>query len=180
MKVFGIGLSKTGTKSLNAALRRLDYDVRHYPSDLATAREVVTRRPYSILARCDGLTDLHAAVRFRALDAKYPGSKFVLTIREKRAWLVSCRRHFEVHRPQTMREPLRSMVLCLRHRAYGDVQFDGKQFARAYDRHVASVLAHFVGRGDLLVIDIPAGDGWDKLCPFFEKPRPDEPFPFIR
>lgn len=180
MKVFGIGLSKTGTKSLNAALRRLGYDVHHYPSDLATAREVVTNRPYSILARCDGLTDLHAAVRFRALDARYRGSKFVLTTRARRAWLDSCRRHFKVHRPQAMREPRRSMVLCLRHRAYGVVQFDVKRFARAYDRHVASVLDHFAGRGDLLVLDIPAGDGWDKLCPFLEKPRPAGPFPFIR
>jgi hypothetical protein len=137
----------------------LGYDVRHYPSDLATAREVVTRRPYSILARCDGLTDLHAAVRFRALDAKYPGSKFVLTTRAKRAWLDSCRRHFAGHRPQTMREPIRSMVLCLRHRAYGVTQFDSRQFARAYDRHVTRVLDHFAGRGNLLVLDIPAGDG---------------------
>ena len=29
----------------------------------------------------------------------------------------------------------------------------------------------------LLVMDIPAGDGWEKLCPFLGVPIPDAPFP---
>lgn len=180
LKVFGIGLSRTGTKSLNAALRRLGFDVRHYPMDPVTAREVVTGRPYSLLRRCDGLTDLHAAVRFRALDARYPGSKFVLTTRDKEPWLDSCRRHFAHHRLENDPQPLRSMVIKLRQQAYGVVEFDREVFSAAYDRHVEGVLAHFGSRGDLVVVNIPGGDGWDVLCPFFERPKPEEPFPFIR
>jgi 3'(2'), 5'-bisphosphate nucleotidase len=30
---------------------------------------------------------------------------------------------------------------------------------------------------DLLVIDVTAGEGWEKLCPFLGKPTPDIPFP---
>jgi hypothetical protein len=179
MRVFGLGLSKTGTKSLNAALQLLGFDVRHYPIDMTTAREVVGNRPYSILRRCDGLTDLHAAVRFRTLDARYPGSKFVLTTREKASWLDSCRRHFEISRPENWREPHRSMLIALRRQAYGVVQYDAERLSLAYDRHVESVLNHFAGRSDLRVVDIPAGDGWDMICPFLGKPEPNEPFPFI-
>jgi len=30
---------------------------------------------------------------------------------------------------------------------------------------------------DLLVMDIPAGDGWEQLCAFLALPEPDAPFP---
>ena len=40
-----------------------------FPFDRAlTFPGVIAGRPYSILDRCDGLTDVHAAVRLRALD----------------------------------------------------------------------------------------------------------------
>jgi hypothetical protein len=180
MKVFGIGLSRTGTKSLNAALRLLGFDIHHYPTDPITAREVITGSPYSILDRCDGLTDLHAAVRFRQLDASHPGSKFILTTREKERWLASCRRHFEHYRPETKPPFLRSMIVRLRREIYGVAAFDAIAFSAAYDRHVESVMTHFAGRSGLLVIDIPRGDGWDLLCPFLEKPDPGDSFPCIR
>jgi len=40
------------------------------------------------------------------------------------------------------------------------------------------VFSYFKGRPkDLLVIDIPAGDGWEKLCPFLGVPIPNQSFP---
>jgi len=180
MKVFGIGLSRTGTKSLTAALRLLGFDVHHYPTDPTTAAEVIAGRPYSILDRCDGLTDVHAAVRFRALDAWYPGSRFVLTTREKPSWLESCHHHFTHYRPEHHPQPLRSMIVSLRRQMYGVDEFHGERFSLAYDRHLESVLSYFQGRSDLLVVNIPGGDGWDTLCPFLERPDPGQPFPFLR
>jgi hypothetical protein len=180
MKVFGIGLSKTGTKSLNAALRLLGFDVRHYPKDPVTASEVLEGRPYSILDQCDGLTDLHAAVRFRELDSLFPGSRFVLTTRDKESWLDSCRRHFEKHPPENQALEVHRMIACLRRQAYGLVEFDAEALSRAYDHHVECVLDHFRDRAELLVIDIIRGDGWDALCRFCGRPDPGAPFPFIR
>jgi hypothetical protein len=40
------------------------------------------------------------------------------------------------------------------------------------------VREHFADRpGDLLVLDITAGEGWDRLCPFLGLPEPGVPFP---
>ena len=32
---------------------------------------------------------------------------------------------------------------------------------------------------DLLVLNVCAGEGWEKLCPFLNKERPDVPFPYL-
>lgn len=180
MKVFGIGLSKTGTKSLNAALRLIGFDVLHYPCDPVTAREVLLALPYSIVDRCDGLTDIHAAVCFRELDARYPGSRYILTLRDKVAWLDSCRRHLGRSRPERGPLLIGGMMVNLRLRAYGVARFDADAFSAAYDRHVGLVRNYFDGRNDLLQINIPGGEDWSALCPFLNRPVPDDPFPNIK
>lgn len=179
MKVFGIGLSRTGTKSLTAALRTLGYHVVHYPKDAVTAREVLHGLPYSLLARCDGLTDIHAAVCFRDLDARFPRSRFILTTRDKDAWLGSCERHFARVRPETYPPPIGDMMLALRLRMYGVDHFDAGTFSLAYDRHHDQVRGHFKERADLLELDIPGGDGWNKLCAYLGHPITARRFPWV-
>ena len=47
-----------------------------------------------------------------------------------------------------------------------------------YERHNKEVLDYFAARpNDLLVFDLPKGDGWNLLCPFLGHDIPDEPFP---
>jgi hypothetical protein len=47
--------------------------------------------------------------------------------------------------------------------------------------HYKNVLEYFKNRpDDLLIIDICAGQGWEKLCPFLDKPLPQYPFPEIQ
>ena len=43
--------------------------------------------------------------------------------------------------------------------------------------HCSGGLPVVLRPGDFLVINIPAGEGWDKLCPFLGLPVPDAPFP---
>lgn len=95
-KVFGIGFSRTGTYSLNKALNMLGYEVIHYPADPKTRAEL-SRGDYrlSVLEHYDGITELTAAPFFKELDRLYPGSKFILTIRENRSWLKSLRTRWE-------------------------------------------------------------------------------------
>jgi hypothetical protein len=51
-------------------------------------------------------------------------------------------------------------------------------YVARYERHNKEVLEYFAKRpDDLLVFDLPKGDGWDKLCPFLGHDVPDEPFP---
>jgi 3'(2'), 5'-bisphosphate nucleotidase len=61
---------------------------------------------------------------------------------------------------------------------YGTNVFDEAKFANGYERFVAGVMEYFRGRpGDLLVLNVAAGEGWDRLCPFLGKAVPDMPFP---
>jgi hypothetical protein len=181
MKLFGIGLSRTATHSLNQALCMLGYEVVHYPDDDLTAQEVIFGRPYSILEHCDGITDTHAVVRYRELDQQYPKSKFILTVRDLQSWLVSCRALFERLVLDDFPEPYRSMSVRLRVLAYGGIDFEPKAMARTYRRHLQDVHNHFFHRpADLLVMNILAGDGWLPLCKFLGKPVPPVPFPRIK
>ncbi len=180
MKIFGIGLGRTGTKSLNRALRQLGLNVHHYPDDSITAGEVVSGRPLSLLDRCDGITDLHAATRFRELDARYPGSKFILTTRPLPTWLESCRVHFNWYKANPDPQPIAAMSRTLHILAYGQDDFDAEAFTKADKRHTRSILDYFHYTANLLRLDIVSGGGWAELCPFLGVPIPERSFPHTR
>ncbi len=158
-KIFGIGLSKTGTTSLATALALLGYRALHRVTDLTEIDEL------------DAVTDELATI-YPSLDARYPRSKFILTTREQRSWLKSCAHHFR--RPLPEDDPSYAAVMQL----YGTVEFDAEKFAAGYDRHQREVTAYFQKRpGDLLILDVCGEGGWKSLCAFLNRPVPDAPFP---
>ena len=183
-KIFGLGLSRTGTRSLTGALQMLGWDCSHYPIDEDTYTELANGQfDLTLLKYHDGLTDITCAPYYQQFDKQYPGSKFVLTVRDKQSWLRSCRNHWfnrpafgdaqdpedEVH--FLMRQLLRAAV-------YGCYTYVPERFSWVYDRHVAEVMDYFKDRPeDLLVVDICAGDGFEKLAPFLGVAIPAEPFP---
>ena len=118
----------------------------------------------------DAFSDILAlAVRFAVLDEQYPGSRFVLTTRDLDGWLESRRRHV-----------LRNQAEAEAGRYHGDfLEVDVEAWRAEREAHHAAVLAHFADRpGDLLVLDIGAGAGWDDLCLFLGVDVPDAPFPW--
>jgi Sulfotransferase domain len=189
-KVFGIGLSRTATTSLNAALDRLGLRSIHFPSDPRTRREVLgqlanarTRLRLSVLRSCDALTDTPVCSTFEALDAGYPGSRFVLTVRDKEAWLRSCETYWGSGLGAFLRDqpedPYAIYMAAIGQALYGSVGFDRERFSRAYDAYGERVASHFRGREhDLLVLDVFSGQGWSELCGFLGLAAPAEPFPF--
>lgn len=47
-----------------------------------------------------------------------------------------------------------------------------------YHRHNRGVRQHFSGREDaLLEVCWEEGDGWEELCTFLNRPKPDKPLP---
>lgn len=181
-KVFGIGLSRTGTRSLTAALHVLGIDTVHYPTDADTL-EALRRGDgrFRLLEHYDGITDITTVPVFRELDRLHPGAKFVLTVREEASWLRSCKRLWAEgcgrgdDQTASARRELRSL---LGHAVYGTEEFDAGRFARAHREHVARVKRHFEGRPEsLLVLDIAAGEGWERIAPFLGLEPPTQPFP---
>jgi hypothetical protein len=188
-KVFGIGLSRTATTSLNLALERLGLRSAHFPADAKTREEVggcirseCQGLRLSVLEVCDALTDTPVCATYKALDAAYPGSRFILTVRAKEDWLRSCERYWgaglSAYIEEHPEDPLSGYIKLISEALYGSADFERDSFARAYDRYHADVADHFGGRdGDLITMDVTAGDGWERLCGFLDRPEPDEPFP---
>jgi len=179
-KVFGLGLSKTGTSSLTDALNLLGVATVHYPHDERTLRELrAGQYRLSLLDEFQAATDISIAPFYAQLDQAFPASKFILTVREKVAWLRSCEVHWQLLMQWWENFPAFKIFhefasAC----TYGVVEFSRARFSFVYDTHVANVRAHFTDRpDDLLVMDICAGDSWEKLCPFLGFDMPDVPFP---
>lgn len=174
MKIFGIGLSKTGTTSLAHALEILGYKTRDYPGIEHYSAGDLTSIDAGMLETHDALTDTPIPSFYRELDARYPDAKFILTIRDAEGWLKSCKKQFTEKLAARQNEAHNQLFMDL----YGCTVFDEQKFLAGYEKYVSGVLAHFRNRPqDLLVINVVAGEGWEKLCPFLGKPIPEIPFP---
>ena len=173
-KIFGIGLARTGTKSLSVALGILKLRSIHWPRSMKAIDEHE--------ASCDSTV----ACRFRELDQLYPGSKFVLTIRDMESWLASVTRHFRrftVPRP-VPRNPAERFAedadRVLYSRAAFSEPVDEAKFRNAYRRHTEDVFAYFEKRpDDLLTYNLVGGAGWEPLCNFLLRAVPPTPFPHL-
>lgn len=174
-KVFGIGLIKTGTSSLRAALELLGYKSLHGgPLEIMARVQRAVDAGEPMLSHLDPEFDAFADVfgithYFYLADVQYPGSRFILTARDLDDWLDSRQRHVE--RNQQMRAAGKYK---------GDLlEVDRDSWAAEYRRHEAVVQAYFANRpDDLLVFDVVGGDGWASLCEFLNEPPPEAPFPW--
>ncbi|MBL4587664.1 MAG: hypothetical protein JKX84_11510 [Flavobacteriales bacterium] len=201
-KIFGIGLSRTGTSSLNRALEILGSRSVHFPIIMRNGsvkttfkyrlnkwgRELGVKKPIfwdfasesgnELKFRLpngdefDAMTDLPVARFYRELDKEFPNSKFILTTRNEEEWLESCRNFFAEGNHQFFK------WMQLHFDMYGTNTFDKEMFQSAYRKHIADVKQYFCSRpNDLLILDIPNGDGWEKLCSFLEQEIPNIEFP---
>jgi uncharacterized membrane protein YkvA (DUF1232 family) len=179
-KVFGIGFQKTGTSSLDAAFRILGYDTDKgvFINVSAKKQSLWIEPPLTagkvlaavlpIAERRDAFSDNPWPLLFRKMDARFPGSKFVLTVREPQDWIASMVRHFGDNPSEMLR-----WIYGVR-----NVRGNEARCVDVYEAHNAAVRAYFAARpGDLLQIDILSKPDWAGLCAFLEQPVPDVAFP---
>jgi hypothetical protein len=179
-KVFGLGLSKTGTSSLSEALNYLGIKTIHYPSDELTWRELRSGNyRLTLMNEWQGAVDISVAPFYPQLDEAFPQSKFILTVREKETWLRSCEQHWALMHewldnfPETKR--FQEFIGAV---TYGVMDFNRHRFSWAYDQQVESVRKYFKDRPeDFLEINICGGEGWPELSRFLGYETPDIPFP---
>lgn len=171
MKVFGIGLNKTGTTTLGVCLQHFGY--RHASSNLELTLAVGRGDLEPVMGfveRYDSFEDWPWPLVFRELDARFPGSRFVLTTRrDAQTWLRSLRNHALLTGPTEFRRI-----------AYGFAMPDDDPAAHiaVYERHNKAVRDHFRDRpGDLLEICWETGSGWQELADFLGHEAPDLPVP---
>jgi hypothetical protein len=182
MKVFGIGLSRTGTKSLTQALNLLGINVVHYQDEQTNFKELMAGNyELSILNEFDGTTAVSVAPYYAQLDQLFPDSKFILTVRNKESWLRSIEAQWS-RKPvvyESGDETKAQLNLLVRVAVYGTYVFNKERLSYIYDLHYKNVIEYFKSRPEsLLIIDICDGQGWETLCPFLNLPILEEPFPW--
>lgn len=183
-RIFGIGLSKTGTTSLTRALQILGFSTNHFPYAALRYQSGRLSLDSGRIREWDAATDSPVALFFRQLADEFPDGKFILTTRNIDSWLNSCEFNHIWPGDYVRRKGIRLLphirkILCLHRSVYGTEQFRREVFRRAYDRHCAAVIDHFRRIDhELLIIDICGGEGWEPLCEFLDVPVPDVPFPY--
>jgi hypothetical protein len=180
-RCFGIGANKTGTTSLQAVAVLLGLRADQSVVEAAATVQAL-RGNYRPLVEAMAGFDFHQDLpcsqgsTYVAVDALFPGSRFILTVREPRAWLASFVRHYSRDltpgarqepwlfpgyvelwlRHSLLQEPelahLEQGPLGPHHLADGEVQ---AALLRAYERRNQAIRAYFRLRpADLLVIDL--------------------------
>ncbi|MDB6156009.1 MAG: hypothetical protein JWL90_4462 [Chthoniobacteraceae bacterium] len=197
-KIFCIGRNKTGTTSLKKALEDLGYHVgnQHVAEKLFRHYKDRDFRPLiEYCASAEAFQDIPFSLpyTFIALDQAFPGSKFILTVRDEDEWFDSLVRfQIKMHGKDgavgTLEE-LRNDPYCYKGFAYetkkyayglpDDDLYNRDIWIAHYRRHNAMVADYFRFRpGDLLTIDVGQSSSYKELCRFLGRPPRYEEFPW--
>jgi tetratricopeptide (TPR) repeat protein len=182
-KVFGIGLSRTGTTSLAAALTVLGLDTLHWSNPLTG--EVISEDDLPLF---DGFTDTPVSVRLEGLYERFPHARFVLTVRPFEDWARSMQELMRRTIGARDFEHLRSKLDAPGAVRYGsefcainrELYTSYATYREAYDVFHERVRRLFSDkpRECFLEMNFFAGDGWPKLCSFLGLDVPAAPFPW--
>jgi hypothetical protein len=168
-RVFCIGLNKTGTSSFSAALQILGLKTIHNSFQCQKMIHKAIMKNMKLLhylIEYTAFSDYPLFRYYKELDIQYPGSKFILNVRDPNDWVQSRLSHDNRWNIANPHKPQRRVDLEQKEKLL--------YFIESLNRDVE---AYFKRRNDLLVIDISKGEGWERLCKFLKLPIPDVPFP---
>ena len=152
-RVIGVGLNKTGTTTLGSALNMIGIDTIDYPTDPRT-QEQLENGDYrlDILDKYSAVTDMPVGFFYPQLDKVYPGSRFILTVRDKNDWLKSVASHWPFvldwckRNKQFGRFTYYTFAVV-----YGSIQYNQDRYGYVYDSYVDRVNDYFRDRPDDLL-----------------------------
>ncbi len=182
-KVFGIGLSKSGTTSLDTALESLGLFSAHYNN--VFSQQMLSDEDAHIF---DAMTDTPVSVQFELLYHRFPNAQFIYTMRPYDSWvgsfLAHCRRLYGTEDFGA----IRGLAAKLSHLPYitDFEKVDCALYFRYPDVHVAHAVyearvRHFFADkpGDkLLRLELGTGREWAKLGAFLQRDVPELPYPW--
>ena len=187
--VFGIGMHRTGTRSLCAYLNLLGYRALHWPEQYENElgrhirengdRMLVLLDP--IFQEYDAFADVPFPGLYRELERRFTQARFILTTRSAESWWRSLVRHWKLEtRPFHRLNPGEE----IQYRLYepnekNEARLDDKAiFIAKFLYHNAAVKAHFAGNEHkLLVVDLDDPEKNAKISAFLDKAV--KPYPCI-
>ncbi|SCY54112.1 sulfotransferase [Thiohalorhabdus denitrificans] len=198
-KVFCVGLNKTGTTSLEREMLDQGYVVGDEMKGKVLVDAWARRDFRPVIELCRTAQFFQDApfswpYTFMALDRAFPGSRFVLTVRDDaEEWYRSLvrflgRRWANGRIPPTARDlkeapgpypGFRYHVHTTVHRVPGDDPFRKDALLDFYHTHNKMVRDYFRHRPeDLLVVNVKRPEDYDRFCAFLGVPRRREGFPW--
>lgn len=174
MKVFGVGLNKTGTTTLGKCLKALDYNHMSCRKDLLIKfRQDKLDEVLSEIDEYDSFEDWPYPLMYEQLFERYgTDAKFILTTRSSpEVWLHSLKKHSLRTLPGNHCRTL----------AYGvNYPFGNeRKLMQIYKAHNGAVTDFFQKNcpNKFLTVCWEEGDGWAEICRFLECDVPETPFP---
>ncbi len=176
MKIFGIGLNKTGTKTLNKCLLNLGFK-----NPISCRRDLLIdyrngdfKKIFEVSDQNDVFEDWPWCLIYKELYYRYGSSaRYILTKRKTSiAWLESLKSHSErVHSTEHCR------LLAYGHNYPHGFEEYHTDFYEKHNDEVRDFFKRNKCENLLLELSFDAGDGWEKLCSFLGAAVPSLPIP---
>lgn len=200
MKILALGLGRTGTASLRAALHELGYETYHMmnasvenPPDCLCWMDAFAakyegkgkfgRREWdALLGHCSAVSDWPAVAFSKELIETYPDAKVIVTTRDVNSWHSSVMKTVDWRANDPELKAIAKFdwgaglyYPMLRkfwdHFFYGDFEHRGKERFHEYYQEIREL----VPPNNLLEYQVKSG--WEPLCRYLREPVPDKPFP---
>lgn len=191
-RVFGVGLSKTGTTALNDALNMIGVDSVHYNNNLKTNEDV-----FKCIQFFEGYVDSPMPLIFKDVDKLYPGSSFILTVRDVKEWVDSLKfyikKWIEMQErtnniiSDEMREnrlKIKQFIDDYHNKIFGLSLYDNIDnpkldyiLSYTYNKHCLDVIEYFENRKDLLILDVSKRNSFIDLANFLNTAAPTRNIP---
>ncbi|MCF8266989.1 MAG: hypothetical protein K9I69_02815 [Ignavibacteriales bacterium] len=200
-KVFVIGFNKTGTTSMYHLLKDFGFKLGDQTTAEMLTLDLKSDHFLDRLVRycktADAFQDIPFSMRhlYKDLDAAFPGSKFILTVRDNgEQWFNSVRSFHtkkfssDPSRPPTINDLRSSLyryegfpydVIQLQHNIPEDKMYVMEEYVSRYENHIGEVEKYFAGREkDLLKINVGKDEDFTRLTNFLQIETDIKGFPW--
>lgn len=172
VKVFGIGLQRTGTTTLGKALSILGYKTRGFSLDCCNLyRDNKMQDLMKLTRQFDSFNDWPWPLIYKDLFKEYPTAIFILTVRKDEAtWLGSMKSHakYTTKKRQSCPEKVKRIgAKSFRGEIYGyeDPHEYSEHYLDFYRRHNEAVREFFSDNPESLIeVCWENRSDWEQLC----------------
>lgn len=172
MKVFVIGMYKTGTTSLGKALQMLGFkihlgtwvigDGNNWDAETGKWKEFYPQIKEKV-SQFDAFQDMPWMFLYKEMNEWYPESKFILTLRKDSETIAKSDYNYHLQagvKPEDIPSK--------------------EKFIKRYENHNRNVFNYFNGKSNFTTMCLEYGDGWNKLCSFLGINQiPKQTFPHV-